>query len=308
MAAAKILIVEDEIIIARELEARLVGLGYEVVGIASSAGEALAFAEQTQPQLVLMDIVLKGEMNGIEAAGVISLRWDMPVIYLTAYSDSATLERAKITEPYGYIVKPFSERELQANIEMALYKAHSENKLRDIEKWFSASMQEIADGVIATSDLDGTIAYINPRAEELTGWTESEAIGKPVGEVFQVLRGKTPPRIFDPVALTLSEGIVIWVTGDLTLVSRTAQQFPIDLTGACLRNGDDSPMGVVLIFRDARDKTQLQKLLRQIQNTQRELGAARVVQEPPLPEQTPHLDGFEIAGSDQPTLRDESKT
>lgn len=267
MAAARILIVEDEIIIARELEARLQSLGYEVVGIASSGGEAMALAEQSEPQLILMDIVLKGEMDGIEAAGAICLRWSVPIIYLTAFTDAATLERAQITEPYGYIVKPFSERELQANIEMALYKHQSESRLRVIEKWFSASMQEIADGVIATSDLSGTIAYINPQGAELTGWTESEAIGKPVGEVFQVVQGKTPPNRYDPVALTLSEGVVMWIAGDLSLVSRSAMPIPIDLTGACLRDGEGLPMGVVLIFRDARDKTKLQELMRQIQNT-----------------------------------------
>ena len=103
MASAKILIVDDEIVIARELEGRLVDLGYEVTGIASSASEAIALAEQTQPQLVLMDIVLKGNGDGIEAAAEIRRRWSLPVLYITAYADQDTLQRAKITEPFGYI-------------------------------------------------------------------------------------------------------------------------------------------------------------------------------------------------------------
>jgi CheY-like chemotaxis protein len=109
-AAARILIVEDEIIIARELEARLQGMEYEVVGIASSGREAIALAEEARPDLVLMDIVLKGDIDGIEAAEEIRRRLRLPVIFVSAYTDPETLRRAKITEPFAYIVKPFSER------------------------------------------------------------------------------------------------------------------------------------------------------------------------------------------------------
>ena len=255
MAAASILIVEDEIIIARELEVRLLGLGYEVAGIASSAGEAMALAEQTQPHLVLMDIVLKGEMDGIEAAGAISLRWEIPIIYLTAYADQATLQRAQITEPYGYIIKPFSERELHANIEIALYKHRSESKLRAIETWFSASMQEIADGVIATGDLQGTINYLNQQASELTGWPNSEAIGKKLTDVFQVRSRQTPSRTVDPLALILSDGIVAETSGDLILVRRNGGMIPIYMTVSCLLSSDERPTGAVIVFRDVRAKT-----------------------------------------------------
>ncbi|MEK7748227.1 MAG: ATP-binding protein [Nitrospirota bacterium] len=121
---------DDEIIIARELEARLLNLGYEIAGIASSGQEAITLTEQTSPQLILMDIVLKGEMDGIDAAAEIRRRWHLPVIYLTAYTDPPTLQRARVTEPYGYIVKPFTERELHSNIEIALYKNKAETQLR----------------------------------------------------------------------------------------------------------------------------------------------------------------------------------
>lgn len=137
MSRPKILIVEDEIIIARELEARLAAMGYDVPGIASSGKVALELALETQPDLVLMDIVLKGDMDGIETAAEIRCRLSTPIIYLTAFTDEKTLGRAKITEPFGYIVKPFAERELRANIEMALYKHEAEKKLRNVEKWFA---------------------------------------------------------------------------------------------------------------------------------------------------------------------------
>src|SRR4051812_39745161 len=115
MNPSKILIVDDEIIIARELEVRLTGLGYEVIAIASSGEEAILLASETLPDLILMDIVVKGGMEGIEAAAETRRVFQVPIIYVTAYTDRKTLDRAKVTEPYGYIVKPFSERELEAN-------------------------------------------------------------------------------------------------------------------------------------------------------------------------------------------------
>lgn len=143
MAATRILIVEDEIIIARELEARLLGLGYEVVGIASSGREAIALVEQTQPQLVLMDINLQGDMDGIEAAADLQRRGSVPVVYLTAFADDRTLERAKITGPFGYLVKPFAERELRANIEMAIYKHRLEDELRRAKEAAERALAEV---------------------------------------------------------------------------------------------------------------------------------------------------------------------
>jgi CheY-like chemotaxis protein len=129
MDAQTILIVEDESLIARELEARLRKLGYHVQGIAASGPEALGLIAQARPDLVLMDVVLAGDMDGIETAAAIRQRWAIPVIYLTAYTDEATLLRAKATKPYGYIVKPYSAPELRANLEMGLYRHHSETRL-----------------------------------------------------------------------------------------------------------------------------------------------------------------------------------
>ncbi len=126
---SRIMIVDDEMIIARELESRLTAMGYDVAGIASSGEEAIALEREEHPDLILMDIMLKGAMDGIEATGEIHRRAPVPVIYLTAYTDEKTLTRAKQTGPYGYIVKPFAERELRANIEMALYKQKTEAEI-----------------------------------------------------------------------------------------------------------------------------------------------------------------------------------
>lgn len=127
-----VLVVEDEIITARDIESKLKKIGYNVCEIAATGEEAIKLAEELMPDLILMDITLEGEMNGIEAAGIISERLHIPFIYLTAHSDLDTLHRAKITEPYGYIVKPFTPRDLIITIGMALYKHKMEMKMKAI--------------------------------------------------------------------------------------------------------------------------------------------------------------------------------
>ena len=127
MAKAKIMIVEDEWITADDIKMSLQSLGYAVTSMSSSGEEAIQNAEKDKPDLVLMDIVLQGEMDGIEAANQIHSCYDIPIIYLTAYADEKVLERAKITEPFGYIVKPFINEDLKIAIEIALYK-HKDEK------------------------------------------------------------------------------------------------------------------------------------------------------------------------------------
>jgi two-component system, response regulator PdtaR len=122
MLKTKIMIVEDEGLVARDIEETLIRLGYDVVAIAHSGREAVEQAARHEPAVVLMDIILQGEMDGIMAAGLIREHSNIPIVYLTAYADQKTLERAKLTTPFGYILKPFLERELLTNIEIALYK------------------------------------------------------------------------------------------------------------------------------------------------------------------------------------------
>lgn len=126
MAEGRILIVEDEHIVAMGIKKMLKSLGYTVTGIASSGEDAISKAESTFPDIVLMDIMLKGDMDGVEAAGEIKERFDIPVVYLTAYSDNKILGRVKRTEPFGYIIKPFDENDLYSNIEVALHKYRKE--------------------------------------------------------------------------------------------------------------------------------------------------------------------------------------
>jgi len=128
MAEGRILIVEDEHIVARGIKRMLKSLGYTVTGVASSGEDAISKAESTFPDIVLMDIMLKGDMDGVEATREIKARFDIPVVYLTAYSDNNILERAKITEPFGYIIKPFDEKDLYSSIEVALHRQRKEKE------------------------------------------------------------------------------------------------------------------------------------------------------------------------------------
>ncbi|WP_440955438.1 response regulator [Methanosarcina sp. Mfa9] len=131
MTEGRILVVEDEHIVAMGIKKMLKSLGYQVMGIASSGEDAISKAESTFPDLVLMDIMLKGNIDGIEAAREIIKRFDLPVVYLSAYSDSKLLERAKQTGPFGYIVKPFEEKDLHSSIEMALQRHAVEKKKQE---------------------------------------------------------------------------------------------------------------------------------------------------------------------------------
>jgi two-component system, response regulator PdtaR len=128
-AEGRILVVEDEHIVAMGIKKMLKNLGYTVTGVASSGKDAISKAESTFPDVVLMDIMLKGDMDGVEAAKEIRERFDVPVVYLTAYSDNKILERAKKTEPFGYIVKPFDEKDLHSSIEVALHKHRKEKEI-----------------------------------------------------------------------------------------------------------------------------------------------------------------------------------
>ncbi|SCG84616.1 putative transcriptional regulatory protein pdtaR [Methanobacterium congolense] len=186
---AKILVVEDELITAEDIKSGLEFAGYTVPAIVSSGEDAIEKAGELKPDLVLMDIKLKGEMDGIEAAGQIRVRYDIPVIYLTAYSDETTVQRAKVTEPSGYILKertglikkPFEESELHTAIEITLYRHKIE---KDHDRLFSAMLGSINQGIIAT-DSDGRIKLVNENAESLIGWKESEVVGKDLKDFLE---------------------------------------------------------------------------------------------------------------------------
>lgn len=182
MSNARILIVEDEQIVAMDIQSTLESLGYKIVGQADNGPEAILKAAELHPDLVLMDIGLKGEIDGIEAATQIRAQFDLPVIFLTAFANQSTLERAREAEPFGYILKPFEENDLTIAIEMALYKHSIEYKLRESENKFRNVIEHASDA-IALNDSQGNIIEWNPSMEAITGLKRSEVLGQSAAEV-----------------------------------------------------------------------------------------------------------------------------
>ncbi len=384
MSKKTILVVEDEGIVAKDIQNRLRNLGYNVPVTVSSADAAIEQVQKLMPELVLMDIMLKKEMKGIEAAQIVRDRFNIPVVFLTAYSDEQTLKKAKLTEPYGYIIKPFDERDLQSAIEMALYKHGVEKELiereeqhrlvlesasdviitidetnkiifanREIERIFGykpseilgqqltrlipenlrgdhinafrryvkskqksiswnnkefvglhengkqfpiemsfgeiikngrsyftgfirdisdrklaesiineekerlrVTLQSIGDGVI-TTDTDGKVQILNTIAEILTGWTQEEAYGKPVEEVFHIYNEKTKVICENPIKKVLKTGKIVGLANHTALLSKDKIERIIADSGAPIFDKNRAILGVVLVFRDITEKSRM---------------------------------------------------
>lgn len=246
---SQILIVEDERIVAEDIKRSLTHLGYSVVGMASSGRDAIQMVRQLNPDLILMDIVIKGKITGIETSHQLRVEFDIPVVYLTAHADSQTFELAKATDPFGYIIKPFSDRELQSTIEMALYKHSMERKLRESEAWFSTTLDSMADGVIAT-DKSSKIIVFNPGAEKLTGWKRCDALGCDLNDVLFMEDENSGDRIMPVKRWKESKGAVRTQHLNMQLKTLQDQIIPIDESTAPIRNLNGDRLGTVLVLKD----------------------------------------------------------
>jgi len=261
MPGARIFIVEDEKIVSRDLQNVLESMGYEVAGVATSGEEAVGLIPGLRPDIVLMDIMLKGRMDGIEAAERVRSELEVPLIYLTAYADDMTLQRAKITEPYGYLLKPFDERDLSIAIEMALYRHRMENRVRESERWLSATLKNIGEGVAAV-DADGKVVFLNPHGEVLTGWPADEARGKPVEEVFNVLPARGGAENTGEVTLMTTGMPDPSTHDDFILVDRGGVRKHVEFSASIIRDEKDAVTGGVLSFRDISGRRKAEEELR----------------------------------------------
>jgi PAS domain S-box-containing protein len=254
MSKVRILIVEDEPIVAIDIRNMLLGLGYEVADTVYSGEEALSRAEELRPSLVLMDIRLEGEMSGIQAAEQIYTRYNIPVIYLTAYAEESILEGVVQTGAFGYILKPFNERELQTSIATGLSKFTLESKLRERERWLSTVLRSIGDAVIAT-DGGGAISFMNPLAVRLTGWVPEDGVQHSLHDVFVLESEDSGGRIGYLVDGKVNKEILGHPEESL-LVSKTGSRIPIEYTFAPIQDDKEHSTGVVLVFRDISRRKQ----------------------------------------------------
>ena len=220
----KLMLVDDEVVIISQLEEIVVAKGHEVVGMATSGEEAIEMAKDVRPDLILMDIMMPGEIDGITAAEQIKAERDIPVIFLTAYSEQELVDRAKSLEPLGYILKPFQERQITTAIEIALYKGDVERRLRESEDLYRNLVQTILHG-IQEIDLSGNITFANSACHKIFGYEEGGLLKKPLYDLIALdsdkqlvrghlseLEGEQPAPLF--IKATRKDGTIIDIQMD----------------------------------------------------------------------------------------------
>lgn len=256
MSEKSILVVEDERIVALDLQERLKVLGYAVPVTAARGEEAIQLAMELHPDLVLMDIQLKGEMDGVEAASTIQDHLDVPVIYLTAHADHSTLDRARMTSPYGYILKPFEDRELQTAIDMALYKHSMDAKLRahaaELEG-LKRAIEQVPDSIVVT-DAEGKVVYANPSFEQTTGYSASEAVGQ---HAVTLNRSEEGDGTIEGLQSTIQQGHV-W-KGQLTNRKKDGTTYISAGSIAPVHDEDGNITSFVSVQRDVTRELELEK-------------------------------------------------
>lgn len=247
-----ILIVEDVRIIAKGIEHRLRGLGYDVVASVATGEEAVQKAYVLRPNLVLMDIRLGGRIDGVEAADLVRKMVDVPVVFLTGYSNQATLERAKLAEPHGYVLKPFEDKELQSAIEIGLYRHKIDRLRRESEHWLAATLGNIADAVI-TTDQEGRVRFMNSVAERLTGWSLSVTLNVDVRDILNIVSEHTHQPAPNPVMESLAKGLPITSTSNAILIDREGNKRRIDTSSTPIRDVNRHVSGAVLVIRETTE-------------------------------------------------------
>jgi two-component system, cell cycle sensor histidine kinase and response regulator CckA len=257
------LIVEDESLVAIDIEERLIQLGYKVAAVVDNGADALRYAQAMKFDLVLMDIHLHGESDGIQTAATLRETMDVPVVFLTAHSDEITLDRAGQSEPLGYLLKPFDERDLRATLQMAHCRFRSQSRLREVQRRLAATLRSIGDGVIAT-DGEGRLTFINAMAEARSGWARDTALGRHLSEVFAITTMDGPDETFELLDRAMTDGAVINLSEGRCLRTRDGHLVPVDYSLAPIRDDGGWITGCVVVFRDNTAEREVEKERRQL--------------------------------------------
>jgi PAS domain S-box-containing protein len=217
-----------------------------------------------------MDIRLSGETDGVEAARRIREELGIPVIFLTAYSDEALLDRAKRLEPVGYILKPFEKRQLATSIEVALHKHRAEEGLRATERWLEATLNSMGEAVI-TTDLEGNVTYLNPLAAKLVGWAQSEALGRSCREVSPLVSGGAAGLWEDLLRRAIEGGEVVEIERDAHLVARDGARIPVGDSLAPIRDAAGRITGAVMVLRDLTRRRDAEAKVKRAEDRRKQL-------------------------------------
>ncbi|MBL1212486.1 MAG: response regulator [Ignavibacteriae bacterium] len=265
MSGTKILVVEDNHIISEELKLRLELLGYEVCGIAHKAKQAISMVSKLKPNLVLMDIVLNDDMDGIEAAKIIGKKYHVPIIYLTAYADDDTISKAKDTNPYGYIIKPFNEVILKSSIEIALNKYYLENKLRENESILSSTLGSLDEAIFRTDEF-GKILFMNESAEILTGKNLDSCLNKKMAEIFDIEIMNSSYSFNELINPVLHKGESVSRCSSKFLNVPAECSTYIEISAMPIKDAADKISGCVLVFHDITKRVEIESKLMEAKN------------------------------------------
>lgn len=246
MTRERILVVEDEALVAAHLESCLRDAGFQVTCV-SDGEEALEKVRQVRPHLALMDIRLAGELDGIQTALLLRRQCELACVFLTAYADDATLERAREAEPVGYLVKPFEERELRATIEMALRRVSIERRLRERARWHSAVLDAAREPIVFT-DPSGRVTTLNPAAEMMTSWKADEASGRRLQELFSALDPRALEQIRNGLRRSMLERATVTMAGAVRFRLRGGAYEGV--AAVPLFDERSVPCGAALLFRE----------------------------------------------------------
>lgn len=259
MAPVKILIVDNDRAVTRDLQERLTRLGYEVAGIATTSDDAVTQASKLKPNLVIMNVRLRSGRDGIKTGSLIHSKSNTPIIYFSSQAGQDTIRRAGDTGSFGHIIKPFDDSQLFVTIEVARVRYKLENQLRESEQWLNGVLMSIGDGVIAV-DKSGKVRFINARAEKITGWGRVQAAGMSLLEVLN-LKDETSGELIDPSSRVFKPGDAGL---EALLTTRDGSNIHLEINFSPLKDTEKNLQGMVLAFRDVSARRQaLEQIRRQ---------------------------------------------
>ncbi|TBR57197.1 REC domain-containing diguanylate cyclase [Westiellopsis prolifica IICB1] len=255
MNAPKILVIEDKEIIAVDIKKSLIKLGYHVHKIANLVEDAIQSIVEIKPNVVLIDICLAEEIDGVQVVEIIQDNFKIPVLYLTDCLDCQILNKNKLQEPFSYIAKPFAEKDLYNAIEMALYKDKIQKQLQRENQRLLTVINSMGCAVV-TTDISGYIQMMNPLAEILTGWEQKAALGKFLKEVLNLVDKDTGEDIVHIATQAIKAGVVLQLPENCILITRNGTKIPIGDTVSPIRDHMSVITGAVIVFQDITERKQ----------------------------------------------------